>query len=74
MGIGESSPAVSQGVVYVGDLSGILHAVDASTGHALWTYQTDGEIKSSPVITNDTVLIGSYDGHLYGLAKKTGEL
>src|SRR5258708_3777548 len=28
-GIGESSPAVHEGVVYIGDLSGLLHAVRA---------------------------------------------
>ena len=43
MGIGESSPAVSDGLVFVGDLAGVLHAVDAATGEAVWTYQTDGE-------------------------------
>ena len=74
MGIGESSPAVGHGLVYVGDLAGVLHAVDTATGQAAWTYQTDGEIKSSPVITDDIVLIGSYDGYLYGLAAETGEL
>ena len=74
MGIGESSPAVSNGLVYVGDLAGVLHAVDAGTGEAAWTYQTDGEIKSSPVVTGDIVLIGSYDAHLYGLDAGTGEL
>ncbi|MPZ18132.1 MAG: PQQ-binding-like beta-propeller repeat protein [Luteitalea sp.] len=67
LGLGESSPAVSRGVVYVGDLDGVLHAVDAATGKARWTFKTEGEIKSSPVAVNDRVLIGSYDGHLYGL-------
>lgn len=67
LGIGESSPAVGGGVAYVGDLDGVLHAVDAATGKARWTFKTEGEIKSSPVIVDDRVLIGSYDGHLYGL-------
>jgi outer membrane protein assembly factor BamB len=67
LGVGESSPVVSEGVVYVGDLDGVLHAVDAATGKARWTFKTEGEIKSSPIIANDRVLIGSYDGHLYGL-------
>ena len=31
-GIGESSPAVHDGVVYIGDLSGIFHAVRAADG------------------------------------------
>ncbi len=60
-GIGESSPAVANGLVYIGDLTGVLHAVDATTGKAVWTYKTGGEIKSSPVVSGDKVLIGSYD-------------
>src|SRR5207249_6780074 len=63
-GIGESSAAVRDGVVYIGDSSGMLHAVRASDGKGLWTFKTDGEIKSSPVVTGDRVLIGSYDGNL----------
>jgi hypothetical protein len=47
-GIWESSPAVHDGIVYVGDLSGLLHAVTAEDGKAL--------IKSSPVVAGDKVL------------------
>ena len=32
VGIGESSPAVGHGLVFVGDLSGMLHAVHRNTG------------------------------------------
>jgi outer membrane protein assembly factor BamB len=67
-GLGESSPAVAAGVVLVGDLDGVLHAVDAVTGKPRWTFKTGSEIKSSPVVTGDRILIGSYDGHLYGLS------
>jgi outer membrane protein assembly factor BamB len=72
--IGESSPAVGDGVVYVGDLAGLFHAVNAADGKRLWTFTTGSEIKSSPVIVGDTVLIGSYDSHLYGLDARTGKL
>ena len=65
--IGESSPAVGADAVYIGDLGGVLHAVNLRDGKPLWTFKTLTEIKSSPVLVNDMVLIGSYDGHLYGL-------
>ena len=71
-GIGESSPAVANGLVYVGDLGGTVHAVNASNGRAAWTYKTGGEIKSSPVAVDDKILIGSYDGHLYCLDARSG--
>ena len=65
--IDESSPAVGSTAVYIGDLKGVVHAVSSRDGKPLWTYRTMGEIKSSPVVVNDLVLVGSYDGNLYGL-------
>lgn len=70
---GESSPAVAGGTVYVGDLLGVLHAVDADSGEPRWLFPTGAEIKSSPVVAGDLVLIGSYDEHFYGVDRATGE-
>ena len=72
--IQESSPCVSNGMVYVGDLNGTLHAVDARTGKVKWTFKTDGEIKSSPNCYDNRIYFGSYDTYLYCLAADTGEL
>ena len=71
--IGESSPAVGAGAVYIGDLAGMLHAVNIADGKRLWTFKTGSEIKSSPVVVGDTVLIGSYDSHLYAVDARTGQ-
>ncbi|HLW77712.1 MAG TPA: PQQ-binding-like beta-propeller repeat protein, partial [Bryobacteraceae bacterium] len=67
-GLGESSPAVHNGIVVVGDLSGVIHAVKAADGSKLWTFTANGEVKASPVIVDDRVIIGSYDGNLYCLS------
>ena len=48
--------------------------VDAQTGNALWTFQTDGEIISSANATEGRVLFGSYDQFLYCLAPEDGSL
>ena len=73
LGVGESSPAVANGTVYIGDLTGVVHAVDAATGKAKWTFKTGAEMKSSPVVVGARVLIGSYDGSLYALEAATGK-
>jgi outer membrane protein assembly factor BamB len=73
-GIGESTAAVGGNRVFVGSLGGRVHAFDATSGRALWTFETGSEIKSSPVIVGDTLLIGSYDTHLYGLSAADGTL
>ena len=72
--IGESSPAVGGGAVFVGDLGGMVHAVNVRDGSRLWTFKTGSEIKSSPTLTGGVVLIGSYDTHLYALDARTGTL
>ena len=72
--IGESSPAYSDGVVYIGDLGGWLNALNASTGAKLWAFKTGGEIKSSPIVVGDRVLIGSYDENLYCLSARNGSV
>ena len=73
-GIGESSPLVHDGVVYIGDLGGLLHAVRATDGKELWTFKTGAEIRSSPIVTGNRVLIGSYDSNLYCLSARDGKL
>ena len=72
--IGESSPAYSGGVVYVGDLGGWFHAVSAADGKKLWAFKAGSEIKSSPVVVGDRVLIGSYDQNLYCLSTRNGSV
>jgi outer membrane protein assembly factor BamB len=66
----ESSPTVSNGVVYVGAFDGKLYAFDANGCGArrckpLWTGRTGGSIESTPTMDGDSVLVGSDDGNLY---------
>ena len=72
--IGESSPAYADGVVYIADLNGWINAIDASNGQKRWAFKANGEIKSSPVVVGDRVLIGSYDQHLYCLSTRNGSV
>src|ERR1051325_9089309 len=72
--IGEASPAYGNGVGYIGDLGGWLNALNASDGKKLWAFKTNGEIKSSPVVFGDRLLIGSYDEFLYCLSTKDGSV
>lgn len=76
-----SSPAVVDGVVYVGSVSpvvpegGALHAVEAATGDELWRLPTlpgDG-IFSSPAVAEGVVYAGSYDGLVIAAAAATGQ-
>ncbi len=67
-----SSPAVVNGVVYVGAADGNVYALNASTGAKLWSYATGGEVESSPAVANGVVYVGSDDDNVYALNASTG--
>jgi eukaryotic-like serine/threonine-protein kinase len=60
-----SSPAVANGVVYVGSGDNKLYAFDATTGATLWTATTGDVVRSSPAVANGIVYVGGGDGKLY---------
>jgi outer membrane protein assembly factor BamB len=67
-----SSPAVANGVVYIGSDDGKMYALDAMTGARLWSYPTGGFINSSPAVARGVVYIGSSDRKVYALDARTG--
>jgi outer membrane protein assembly factor BamB len=68
-----SSPAVSNGIVYIGSFDHSIHALNASTGSQLWKFQTCDEVYSSPTVVEGTVYIASDDGLVYALNAQTGK-
>jgi hypothetical protein len=65
-----SSPAVVDGVVYVGEQKledGSVLAVDADSGRRLWQYDTGSSVQSSPAVDEGRVYIGDNDGTVYAL-------
>src|SRR5690606_22865171 len=62
------------GVVYVGDEEGWLHAVEAASGRARWTFETGGEIYASVLPLGERLIFGSYDGFLYALRAADGSV
>lgn len=62
-----SSPAVADGVVYLGSRDSHLYAIDAHTGMLKWSYdyEKDGMtwVVSSPAVRDGIVYVGTADGH-----------
>ena len=52
----------------------MVHALDAKTGKARWTYMTRARIDSSPAIASGRAYVGSNDGRLYALDLATGKV
>lgn len=69
-----SSPAVYEGIVYIGSDDFYLYALEANTGKFLWKFKAEGKIASSPAVYSGTVFFGSRDNNLYAVDSKTGNL
>ena len=68
----DSSPAVVNGVVYIGSDDGNVYALNAANGAELWNYTTGGYVDSSPAVVTGVVYIGSDDGNVYALNAANG--
>jgi serine/threonine protein kinase len=72
--IGISSPAVANGMVYIGSFDHNVYAFDASTGRIVWMTPTKDTIYSSPAVANSVVYIGSADNKVYALNASSGHV
>jgi outer membrane protein assembly factor BamB/serine/threonine protein kinase len=69
-----SSPAVANGVVYIGSNDYNLYAVNTVTDQEEWTFATRGTLHYLPTVVNGVVYIDSADAHLYAIDAATGQL
>jgi outer membrane protein assembly factor BamB len=67
-----SSPAVADGVVYVGSDDGRLWALRARDGKVLWRRATGGIVRSSPAVGGRRVFVGSDSGRLHAFGTAGG--
>jgi outer membrane protein assembly factor BamB len=82
--LGFQSPAVVDGVVYIGGDNGNVYALNAANGEEIWNYTLGnyveyksyvGEDKlSSPVVVAGVVYFGSMDFNVYALDAANGDL
>ena len=68
------TPIVVDGVVYVGDWTGHLRALDATTGAELWSDDLDTYYVAGAVAVDDEqVFVGTFDATMVALDRTTGE-
>ena len=69
-----ATPAVSNGILYVGTGDFNVYALNAKTGALVWTYATGSYIVSSLVVSDGIVYAASDDNNVYALNASTGAL
>lgn len=79
-------PAVVDGVLYAASTDGKLAAIDADTGKTLWSKSSsthgwfgwgdkkrkDALFSGGPAASGDLLVVGTLDGHVYGIGAKDG--
>ncbi|MFI5131607.1 MAG: PQQ-binding-like beta-propeller repeat protein [Chitinophagales bacterium] len=69
-----STVAVKDSFVVTGTSDGrFVQAVNLETGREIWKFRTPLAVWSSPLIVNDKVYAGTFDGHLFCIELKTGK-
>jgi outer membrane protein assembly factor BamB len=69
-----SSPAVAEGMVFVGSADHNLYAVDRESGALKWKFETGSRVASSPAVSGGLGYFESYDSNLYEGGGARGEL
>ncbi len=68
-----ASPAVANGVVYVGSLSGHLYALDQASGAKKWEFRSSRPVASTVAVDGDTVYFVSSAGALVAIDAASGQ-
>jgi outer membrane protein assembly factor BamB/HEAT repeat protein len=58
------TPVAKDGLLYVGDLGGTIHCLDAATGALVWQHETNEAIWGSLVLAGDRVYAGNVEGSM----------
>jgi len=58
------TPIVKDGLLYVGDVGGTLHCLDAATGAHVWKHETHDAIWGCLVLADDRLYVGNVEGSI----------
>jgi len=70
----KSSPAIDDGLVFIGSDDANIYAIDLKTGDGVWAYKTGDAVEATPCVVDGLVFTGSSDTFLYALDAKSGSL
>ncbi len=73
----EGSAAIVDGVVYIGDMNGVIRAIGLHDGKVRWEKkdeQSESGFSTTPAVRDGRLFLGNLDGQFYGRRTDTGAL
>ncbi|HZM89544.1 MAG TPA: PQQ-binding-like beta-propeller repeat protein [Blastocatellia bacterium] len=58
------TPIAKDGLLYVGDLGGTVHCLDAATGTQVWKHETNDPIWGCLLVAGDRLYVGTEEGNM----------
>ncbi len=68
------TPALHQGMLFIGCYDNNLYALNAADGQFQWKYAAEGGIVSRPVVFDNNVIFGSEDHRLHVVSVRSGKV
>jgi outer membrane protein assembly factor BamB len=65
------TPIVKDGLLYVGDLGGTVHCLDAATGALVWKHETNDAIWGCLLLAGDRLYVGNVEGSMTVPSRRT---
>ncbi len=62
-----AAPLIVDDRIYFGNGSGKMYCINAEDGSIIWSYQTNGPIRTKAALLEDQLIFGSFDGSIYSL-------
>ncbi len=69
-----SSPAVKDGILYIGARDGYLYAISIKNGALRWKFKTGRGVDCTPLVYKNMVFFTARDGYVYCIDRRTGAL
>lgn len=69
-----SSPAIDNGLLFIGCYDNNLYALNSSNGSFVWKYASDGGITSRPIVSENIVYFGSEDHRVHAVSTRGGKV
>jgi polyvinyl alcohol dehydrogenase (cytochrome) len=65
---------VAGGRLYIGNMNGMVYALDAESGCTHWSYRARTHVRTAIVVSDDTVVFADYESNVYALDAQSGAL